>query len=63
MKTIPITPCLWFDNQAEEAVSFYISVFKNSRIESISRYGKEGFEVHRQKESTVWTKKRFKLLT
>ncbi|MBI5540626.1 MAG: VOC family protein [Bacteroidia bacterium] len=51
----PIIPCLWFDNQAEEAVNFYVSVFKNSKIESISRYGKEGFEIHRQKEGTVLT--------
>jgi predicted 3-demethylubiquinone-9 3-methyltransferase (glyoxalase superfamily) len=50
-----ITPCLWFDNQAEEAVNFYTSIFKNSKIESISRYGKEGFEVHGQKEGTVLT--------
>jgi predicted 3-demethylubiquinone-9 3-methyltransferase (glyoxalase superfamily) len=34
-----ITPYLWFDNQAEEAASFYTSVFKNSKIEAISRYG------------------------
>jgi len=50
-----ITPCLWFDNQAEEAAVFYVSIFKNSRIESISRYGKEGFEIHGQKEGTVLT--------
>lgn len=37
-----ITPCLWFDNEAEEAVNFYTSVFKNSSIESIKRFGKEG---------------------
>jgi predicted 3-demethylubiquinone-9 3-methyltransferase (glyoxalase superfamily) len=37
-----ITPCLWFDNQAEEAVNLYTSLFKNSKILSISRYGKEG---------------------
>jgi predicted 3-demethylubiquinone-9 3-methyltransferase (glyoxalase superfamily) len=36
------TPCLWFDNQAEEAVNFYTSIFKNSRINKIVRYGKEG---------------------
>jgi predicted 3-demethylubiquinone-9 3-methyltransferase (glyoxalase superfamily) len=53
--TNQITPCLWFDNQAEEAANFYISVFKNSKIESISRYGKEGFEIHGQKEGTVMT--------
>jgi predicted 3-demethylubiquinone-9 3-methyltransferase (glyoxalase superfamily) len=33
-----ITPFLWFDNQAEEAIKFYTSVFKNSKIESINRY-------------------------
>ena len=34
-----ITPCLWFDNNAEEAVSFYISIFKNSKIRHITHYG------------------------
>ena len=34
-----ITPFLWFDGKAEEAVTFYTSVFKNSRVGSISRYG------------------------
>jgi predicted 3-demethylubiquinone-9 3-methyltransferase (glyoxalase superfamily) len=33
-----ITPCLWFDNQAEEAAQFYISIFKNSKITQVSRY-------------------------
>jgi predicted 3-demethylubiquinone-9 3-methyltransferase (glyoxalase superfamily) len=50
-----ITLCLWFDNQAEEAARFYTTLFKNSKIESISRYGKEGFEIHGQKEGTVMT--------
>jgi predicted 3-demethylubiquinone-9 3-methyltransferase (glyoxalase superfamily) len=50
-----MTLCLWFDNQAEEAAGFYTSLFKNSKIESISRYGKEGFEIHGQKEGTVMT--------
>jgi predicted 3-demethylubiquinone-9 3-methyltransferase (glyoxalase superfamily) len=53
--TYPIIPFLWFDNQAEEAASFYVSVFKNSEIKSISRYGKEGFEFHGQKEGTAMT--------
>jgi len=48
-----ISPCLWFDNQAEEAALFYTSVFKNSKITAVSRYGKEGFEFHRQKEGTA----------
>jgi len=51
----PITPCLWFDNQAEEAALFYTSIFKDSRMEGITRYSKEGFEYHGQKEGTVLT--------
>src|ERR1700732_3143346 len=37
-----ITPCLWFDGQAEEAVKFYVSIFKNSKVGSITRYGDAG---------------------
>jgi len=37
-----ITPFLWFDNQAEQAVNFYTSIFKNSKIDSITRYGDAG---------------------
>jgi predicted 3-demethylubiquinone-9 3-methyltransferase (glyoxalase superfamily) len=37
-----ITPFLWFDNQAEEAVNFYTSIFKNSKFGSITRYGEGG---------------------
>lgn len=37
-----ITPFLWFDTQAEEAANFYVSIFKNSRIVGISRYGEAG---------------------
>jgi predicted 3-demethylubiquinone-9 3-methyltransferase (glyoxalase superfamily) len=48
-----ITPCLWFDTQAEEAANFYTSVFKNSRIKQISRYGKAGREVHGKDEGSV----------
>ena len=48
-----ITPCLWFDNQAEEAARFYTSVFKNSRITQLSRYGESGQEVHGQKPGSV----------
>jgi predicted 3-demethylubiquinone-9 3-methyltransferase (glyoxalase superfamily) len=50
-----ITPCLWFDSNAEEAVKFYASVFKNSKIGKISRYGKEGFEIHGKPAGTVLT--------
>ncbi len=37
-----ITTCLWFDNQAEEAAKFYSTIFKNSKIGPIARYGKAG---------------------
>src|SRR5260370_41973339 len=37
-----ITPFLWFDDKAEEAMNFYVSIFKNSKIVGISRYGEEG---------------------
>jgi predicted 3-demethylubiquinone-9 3-methyltransferase (glyoxalase superfamily) len=37
-----ITPCLWFDTEAEEAATFYTSVFENSKILSVSRYGEAG---------------------
>jgi predicted 3-demethylubiquinone-9 3-methyltransferase (glyoxalase superfamily) len=40
--THPIVPCLWFDNNAEEAVNYYTSVFEDARIENISRYGEAG---------------------
>jgi len=50
-----ITPNLWFDHEAEEAAKFYTSIFKNSKIGSISRYGKEGFEIHQRPEGSVMT--------
>jgi predicted 3-demethylubiquinone-9 3-methyltransferase (glyoxalase superfamily) len=37
-----ITPFLWFDDDAEEAANYYVSLFKNSKIEHISRYGDAG---------------------
>ena len=48
-----IAPCLWFDNQAEEAAKFYTGIFKNSKIVAISRYSKAGFEIHRRPEGSV----------
>ncbi len=48
-----ITPCLWFDTQAEEAAKFYTSVFDNSRIKHISRYGKVGRDVHGKEPGSV----------
>lgn len=50
-----ITPSLWFNNQAEEAVKFYTSIFRNSSIGRISRYGKEGIEIHKKPEGSVLT--------
>jgi len=50
-----ITPCLWFDNQAEEAAKFYVSIFDNSAIGAVTRYGKEGFEVHGRPEGSAMT--------
>jgi predicted 3-demethylubiquinone-9 3-methyltransferase (glyoxalase superfamily) len=50
-----IAPCLWFDNQAEEAARFYTSIFSNSRIGRIIRYGKEGHEIHGRPEGSVMT--------
>ena len=50
-----ISTCLWFDRQAEEAATFYCSVFKNSDILRIAHYGKAGFEQHGMKEGTVAT--------
>jgi predicted 3-demethylubiquinone-9 3-methyltransferase (glyoxalase superfamily) len=38
----PITPCLWFDTEGEEAATFYTSVFPNSRVVDVARYGSAG---------------------
>lgn len=53
--TQKITPCLWFDNQAEKAVEFYTGIFRNSRILNISRYGEAGREVHGRPAGSVMT--------
>lgn len=50
-----IVPCLWFDDNAEEAAAFYTSIFGNSRICRTSRYGREGHEVHGRPEGSVLT--------
>jgi predicted 3-demethylubiquinone-9 3-methyltransferase (glyoxalase superfamily) len=50
-----ITPCLWFDNQAEEAAAFYVSIFRNSRILKTSRYPKAGQEIHKRPAGSVMT--------
>ena len=50
-----IAPCLWFDDQAEAAANYYVTVFPNSRITQITRYGKAGFEHHRRPAGSVMT--------
>jgi len=50
-----ITPFLWFDDKAEEAVNFYVSIFNNSKIGSITRYGDEAAEVSGRPKGTVMT--------
>lgn len=46
-------PCLWFDNQAEEAANYYVGIFRNSRITAISRYGEAGQEITGGKPGSV----------
>jgi predicted 3-demethylubiquinone-9 3-methyltransferase (glyoxalase superfamily) len=53
LTTQKIMPCLWFDTEAEEAAKFYASIFENSKIRSVSRYGKEGRDVHGKEAGSV----------
>ncbi len=53
MKTI--TPCLWFDDKAEEAAKFYVSLIKNSKMGSITRYGEAGAKASGRPAGTVMT--------
>lgn len=55
MKLQKITPCLWFDTQAEEAAQYYCAIFRNSRILNISRYGEAGHEIHGMPAGSVLT--------
>jgi predicted 3-demethylubiquinone-9 3-methyltransferase (glyoxalase superfamily) len=50
-----ITPCLWFDTEAEEAARFYVSVFPGAKLGSISRFAKGGQEVHGKAAGSVMT--------
>jgi predicted 3-demethylubiquinone-9 3-methyltransferase (glyoxalase superfamily) len=50
-----IAPCLWFDDQAEEAARFYTGIFKNSKIVAVTRYTEAGQEVHGKKPGSVMT--------
>lgn len=51
-----VVPCLWFDNQAEPAAKFYVSVFESgSRIKRVSHYTSEGMEIHGREAGSVMT--------
>jgi predicted 3-demethylubiquinone-9 3-methyltransferase (glyoxalase superfamily) len=50
-----ITPCLWFNNEAEEAAKLYTSLFQNSKVTSSNRYSPEGAKVSGQKEGSAMT--------
>ena len=49
----PISPCLWFDRDGEEAAKFYVSIFPNSSIDTLSHYPRNGHEMHRDREGEV----------
>jgi predicted 3-demethylubiquinone-9 3-methyltransferase (glyoxalase superfamily) len=51
----PIVPCLWYDSNAEEAVNFYLGIFPNSAIKSVSRYTEVGREFHGKEPGTALT--------
>ena len=50
-----IRPCLWFDNQAEEAANYYVSIFENSKITQVARYSDVGQEIHKRPAGSVMT--------
>ncbi|MBK1882776.1 VOC family protein [Luteolibacter pohnpeiensis] len=50
-----ITPCLWFDSEAEQAAEFYVSIFKNSRIVRRTYYSDVGKEIHGREAGSVMT--------
>ncbi len=50
-----ITPCLWFDDQAEQAAKFYTAIFRNSKILNVTRFGEAGREIHGKPAGTVQT--------
>jgi predicted 3-demethylubiquinone-9 3-methyltransferase (glyoxalase superfamily) len=50
-----LTPCLWFDDKAEEAAKFYVSIFKNSKLGSIALYGEAGAQASGRPKGSVMT--------
>jgi predicted 3-demethylubiquinone-9 3-methyltransferase (glyoxalase superfamily) len=53
--TQKITPCLWFDDRAEEAAGFYTAIFRNSKIVAVTRYGEAGREIHKRPAGSAMT--------
>jgi predicted 3-demethylubiquinone-9 3-methyltransferase (glyoxalase superfamily) len=50
-----ITPCLWFNDNAEEAVQFYVSIFRRSKIKGVSRYGEAGAKASGRPAGSILT--------
>jgi predicted 3-demethylubiquinone-9 3-methyltransferase (glyoxalase superfamily) len=55
LSSLKIAPCLWFDNEAEQAAKFYTRIFKNSRIVKTSYYPNAGQEIHHRPAGSVLT--------
>jgi predicted 3-demethylubiquinone-9 3-methyltransferase (glyoxalase superfamily) len=55
MSAKTIMPCLWFDTQAEAAAKHYVSIFENAKLGPVTRFPKEGREVHGKDAGTVMT--------
>ena len=49
------TPCLWYDTQAEEAAKFYVSIFKNSKIDNVTRYSEGAAKASGRPKNSVMT--------
>jgi predicted 3-demethylubiquinone-9 3-methyltransferase (glyoxalase superfamily) len=50
-----IAPCLWFDDQGEDAAAFYTAIFPNSKVVAVTRYNEVGQEIHGRKPGSVMT--------
>jgi predicted 3-demethylubiquinone-9 3-methyltransferase (glyoxalase superfamily) len=50
-----ITPCLWFDEEAEQAAALYTGIFRNSKVVKVTRYGHTGQEIHGRAPGSVMT--------
>jgi predicted 3-demethylubiquinone-9 3-methyltransferase (glyoxalase superfamily) len=48
-----IAPCLWFDTEAEAAANHYVSIFEDSKITQVGRYGEEGRDIHGKQPGSV----------